>query len=80
MGYGPRVESTPIRGRRRVIVRRLLILGVGLLSTLGLMGVGATAASASPHWNPTPTSCYRTGGFGQGHGPAFWVCDGQIMT
>ena len=61
--------------------RRLLILGVGLVSTLGLMGAGASVAGASPSYhNPTPTSCYRTGLWWQGHGPATWVCNGNIMT
>jgi len=59
--------------------RRLLILGVGLVSTLGFMGAGATAASANGYHNPTPTSCYRTGLWWQGHGPATWVCNGNIM-
>jgi hypothetical protein len=61
------------------IVRRLLILGVGLVSTLGLMRVGATEASAGGYHNPTPTSCHRTGLFWQGHGPAVLVCGGQLM-
>ena len=58
--------------------RRLVILGVGLVSTLGLMGAGATAASAGGYHNPTPTSCYRTGGPWQGHGPGFKLCNGEL--
>ena len=60
--------------------RRLLILGVGLVSTLGLMGAGASVAGATPSYhNPTPTSCYRSGTWGQGYGPATWVCGNNIM-
>jgi len=58
--------------------RRLVILGVGLVSTLGLMGAGATAASAGGYHNPTPTSCYRTGAWWQGNTPGFWVCGNSM--